>query len=347
MDRKKIVIIGMSSGVDSSVSAALLKKQGFDVIGAFMRLAKSKKYLSAEKKARGVAKNLKIPFLVFDFSKDFKKKIIDRFLKEHSRGTPNPCVWCNQEIKFGLFLEKALKLKADYVATGHYSRIVGNKLLKGQDKTKDQSYFLWTLNQKKLKRILFPVGDYTKKETRELAKKLKIANLVSKESEDICFVDGNLKSFIKENLLLKPGLIIDVSGRVVGIHSGLVLYTIGQRKNIRIPSSGPSTDPYYVKKLDFKRNVLRVTQNEKDLYGQELTIKKVNWISGQEPKLPIKALVKIRYLHQAAKAIIDKKNKKIVVRFLKAQKAITPGQSAVFYGGKGNNEVLGGGVIEA
>ncbi|MBU0546607.1 MAG: tRNA 2-thiouridine(34) synthase MnmA [Patescibacteria group bacterium] len=342
MDKKEKVIIGMSGGVDSSVSAALLKEQDFDVVGAFMRLSKSKKHLSAEKKSRRMAKNLKIPFLIFDFSKDFKKKIIARFLKEYSKGTPNPCVWCNQEIKFGLFLDKALKLKADYVATGHYCRIVSNKLLKGKDKTKDQSYFLWTLNQKKLKRIMFPVGDYAKKEVKELAKKLKIADLVSKESEDICFIDGNFESFIKKNLLLKPGSIINGNGDIVGMHSGLALYTIGQRKNIKIPSDSP----YYVKKLDFKKNILVVTKNKKDLYSQKLKIKNVNWISGQEPKFPLKTLVKIRYLHQPAKAIISKDNKKITARFLKTQKAITPGQSAVFYGGKGSNEVLGGGIIE-
>ena len=339
----------MSGGVDSSISVALLKDQGFEVTGVFMRLVKSKKFNKAEKEARIIAKYLNIPFLVFDFHKEFQKKIIDYFLKEYQRGiTPNPCIKCNQEIKFGLFFNKALKLKSDYFATGHYARKqetrnkkqgTGYRLLKGKDKSKDQSYFLWTLNQKQLKRILFPVGNYTKKEVRKMAKRLGILKLVRKESEDICFIENNFGQFIKKHLSLKTGPILDIDGKIIGQHSGLSLYTIGQRKNIRIP--GPK--PYYVLKLDFKRNALVVSQNEKDLYNKELTLKKVNWISGKKPKFPTTVSVKIRYRHKGSKAIVDKSGRSIKVKFLKAQRAITPGQSVVFYK---ENEVLGGGVIK-
>ena len=289
--------------------------------------------------------------MVFDFHKEFQKKIIDYFLKEYQKGiTPNPCIRCNQEIKFGLFFNKALKVKSDYFATGHYARlrrefpnsksqIPNIKLLKGKDKLKDQSYFLWTLNQKQLKRILFPVGNYTKKEVRKMAKKLGILKLVRRESEDICFIENNFGQFIKKHLFLKVGPILDIDGKMIGQHSGLSLYTIGQRKNIRIP--GPK--PYYVLKLHFKRNVLVVSQNEKDLYSKELTVKKVNWISGKKPKFPITVSAKIRYGHKGSRAIVDRYGRNIRARFLKAQRAITPGQSVVFYR---ENEVLGGGVIK-
>ena len=340
MKRQKKVIVGMSGGVDSSTSAALLKEQGFDVTGVFMRLVKSKKFRKAEKEARTIAKYLNIPFLVFDFHKEFQKKIIDYFLKEYQKGiTPNPCIRCNQEIKFGLFFDKALKLKSDYFATGHYARKRGSKLLMSKDTKKDQSYFLWTMNQRKLKRLLFPVGNYTKTETRKLAKKFGITKLIKSESEDICFIENSFGQFIKKHLSLKPGPILNVDGNKIGQHFGLSLYTIGQRKNIRIP--GPK--PYYVLKIDFERNTLIVSQNEKDLYQKELIAQKANWISGKEPNFPIKVLAKIRYRHKGSGAIVDKYRRNIRVRFLKAQRAITPGQSVVFYKGK---EVLGGGVIK-
>jgi len=350
MNKQKKVIVGMSGGVDSSVSAALLKKQGFEVVGAFMRLVDSKKFKRAEKYAARMARRLGVSFLVFDFRSDFKKKIIERFLKGYSEGdTPNPCVWCNQEIKFGLFLDKAMKLRADYVATGHYvikenikenikEKNSGYRLLKSKDNLKDQSYFLWTLTQKKLKRILFPVGGYTKKETKEMAKKLGILELTSKESEDICFIENSFGGFVKKHTSLKPGPIIDIHGKEIGQHSGLALYTIGQRKNIGVAS----VDPYYVVRLDFEKNTLVVSQNKRDLYAKELIAKKVNWISGKEPGLPLRVSAKIRYLPKGAEAVIDKQKNRIRVKFFRAQRAITPGQSVVFYKGK---EVLGGGII--
>jgi len=347
MKRKnKKVIVAMSGGIDSSVSAALLKRAGFDVVGVFMKFwPREGKCCSSEseKRARLVAVELNIPFYVFDFRKEFKKKIVDYFLKTYKRGlTPNPCVVCNKEIKFGLLLKKALSLKADYIATGHYVRIQETKnkkqkteykLLKGKDKNKDQSYFLWQLGQKTLGKVLFPIGDYTKVEVRKLAKKFKLPVLNIPESQEVCFVQTTTADFLRKHLKSKPGNIINTSGAVIGKHQGLWFYTIGQRKGI-----GFSKGPFYVLDKDIKKNTLIVTKNEKDLYKKELIIKDVNWVSGKQPRFPLKAMIRTRYRHKLASAVVDK-NKVIST---KLQRAITPGQSVVFYKGQ---ELLGGGII--
>jgi tRNA-specific 2-thiouridylase len=373
--KQKKVIVAMSGGIDSSVAAALLKRAGFQVVGAFMKfwMAPDDNGLigrwnrccspEAEKRARKVAKNLKIPFYVFNFEKEFKKRIVDYFLSEYKLGrTPNPCVVCNKEIKFGLLLEKALKLDADYVATGHYARIekaknkkqkIEFKLLKGKDKEKDQSYFLWQLNQKQLKHILFPVGQYTKKEVRELARSFKLPVLKTSESQEICFIKTTINDFLKRHLKPKTGKIVDTKGKILGQHQGLAFYTIGQRKGI-----GLAGGPYYVLDKDLKKNLLIITKNEKDLSKRELICKNVNWIASQKPNLPITVTAKIRYRHKGATANIfyDKKFRVYRLKFKVAQRAITPGQSVVFYrgeergareaGGRGGGVVvLGGGII--
>lgn len=336
-NKGKRAIVAMSGGVDSSVAAALLKKgscpelgQRVDVVGIFLKLWPS----FDEKRAQRVAKKLGIPFYVFNFEKEFKKKVVDYFLKNYKLGlTPNPCVVCNKEIKFNLLFKK---LKTDYIATGHYVRRKGNKLLRGKDKEKDQSYFLWKINQKILKHTLFPVGDYTKTEVRKLAKKFKLPILDIPESQEICFVQTTINDFLKRHLKPKPGKIVDVEGKTIGQHQGLHFYTIGQRKGIELPKG-----PFYVLDKDIKRNLLIVTQNEKDLYKKGLIVKSINWIGA--PKLPLKVMAKIRYRHKAAAATISKqKNNRIKVIFSKPQRAITPGQSVVFYK---KQEVLGGGII--
>jgi len=351
--RKALVL--MSGGMDSSVAAALLKKEGFEVIGAFMRLANLPRFDEAKERAKKIAKILKIPFYVFNLEKEFKKKIIDYFLKEYKAGnTPNPCVLCNKEIKFGLILEKALSLGANFVATGHYARKIQNpkskiqKLLVAKDKKKDQSYFLWMLNQDQLKRILFPIGNYTKEEVRNFAKKFKLPVLKAKKSVEICFIGKTVNDFLRKYLKEKPGKILDTQGKVLGEHRGLWFYTIGQRKGI-----GLSGGPWWVVDKDLKKNLLIVTKNEKDLLKKELFCKDVNWISGKEQKLPLEAKAKIRYKTDFAKVTIystfahlrkfaNIKNKIYKVIFEKPQRAITPGQSVVFYKGE---EVLGGGII--
>lgn len=344
----------MSGGVDSSVAAALLKKQGYVVIGIFMKFWNEADNRSENKccsldafnDAQKVANQLGIPLYTFNFKKDFKKQIVDDFLKQYQMGlTPNPCVRCNQFIKFGLFLKKAKALGCDYIATGHYVQIkkTGDNyyLLKGQDKTKDQSYFLWTLKQEQLKHILFPVGKYNKTEVRKLAKKFGLPVFNKKDSQEICFTPKRHNEFLKKYLKLKSGSIITLDGAKVGEHQGLPLYTIGQRKRIAIGGIGP----FYAVKLDYKKNILWVARKFDDqaIYGKSLIAKEVNWIT-KEPKLPFSCQIKIRYGHPAVTAIIkQKKAGSYVVEFKKPQRAITPGQSAVFYKGQ---KVLGGGIIQ-
>lgn len=363
---QKKIIVAMSGGVDSSVAAALLKKQGFDVFGIYMKLNDFSK--ESEKRVGQVAKILNIPFYVLDLRREFKKRVINYFIEGYKKGiTPNPCVVCNKEIKFGLLMEKALSLGADYVATGHYAKKTYNlqlktcNLLKGNDKEKDQSYFLWKLNQRQVRRILFPLGNYTKAKVGGLARKLKLPAFDAEESQEVCFIKNDINDFLKKYIKSKPGNIIEnpafaselrrgepafVSlklrrgeGKILGKHDGLAFYTIGQRKGIRL-----SGGPYYVINKDIKNNNLIVSKNKRDLLKKELVVKDVNWISGNTPKLPLKVGVKIRYRHEAVPAILtcNLKLKTYNLRFVRPQRAITPGQSAVFYGGQ---ELLGGGII--
>ena len=381
---KKIkVVVAMSGGVDSSVAAALLKKQSFNVVGIMMRfwsdqstscIVTDKKdgnrccSPESEKLARLVAKKIGIPFYVLNVEKEFKKKVVDYFLAEYKMGrTPNPCVVCNKEIKFGFLIEKALSLGADFVATGHYvctslgniarqqtffgkqelalplrasrpgpSKSLLPRLFKGKDKEKEQSYFLWQLNQKQISRVLFPVGGYTKPEVRKMAKKFDLPTAETPESQEVCFVQDTTNNFLKKYLKTKPGKITDKEGKVLGEHNGLWFYTIGQRKGLEI-----NQGPWYVVGKDFKNNILIVSKNQKDLLRKELIAKDINWIVPQ--KLPVRVQVKIRYKSELSNALI-RANKRggVIVIFAKPQKAITSGQSAVFYKGK---ELLGGGII--
>ena len=347
--RSSKVVIAMSGGVDSSVAAALLKEAGFDVIGVFMKFWAGdelhKEYnrccsKEAEKRARKVASILKIHFYAIDFKKEFKKQVVNSFLADYKKGiTPNPCVVCNKQIKFGLLLKKAKSLGADFIATGHYARIKKQNnelsLIKAKDNEKDQSYFLWKLNQNQLKNVLFPIGSYKKSEVRKLAKDFNLPVLDIPESQEVCFISKNrTNEFLKKYLKTKPGKIVDVNGKELGKHQGLWFHTIGQRKGIKLPNG-----PFYVINKDKKKNVLIISKNKKDLYEKETELKQVNWISKKEPKLPLKVQVKIRYHNKSAKATIDRKH---ILKFDKAQKAITPGQSAVFYE---KNRLLGGGII--
>lgn len=353
------VVVAMSGGVDSSVAAALLKQAGFDVVGIFMKFWKDGQAsqnrccsVESEKLARVVAKEIGIPFYVLNVEKEFKNKVVDYFIKEYKKGnTPNPCVVCNKEIKFGFLIKKALSLGADFIATGHYARIKNGKLLKGADKEKDQSYFLWRLGQKQLNRVLFPVGGYTKSEVRKLAKKFKLSTAEAPESQEVCFVQNTTNEFLKKYLKMKPGKIADLEGEVLGQHNGLWFYTVGQRKGLELPQG-----PFYVVDKDFKKNILIVSKNVKDLNRKELIAGDVNWILPQKlsrqgrgssmalPSGPINSEVKIRYKSDFAKARISKiENNKVKITFWEPQKAITPGQSVVFYRGK---ELLGGGAIE-
>jgi tRNA-specific 2-thiouridylase len=333
----KDVVVAMSGGLDSSVATALLKKAGFEVKGVFFDLVDTSGFRESKVRAKRVAEILKIPLSVFNLKKEFKKRIIDRFLANYKKGrTPNPCVACNKEIKFG-FLFGRFPQKS-FFATGHYVRLKDSRLLKGRDEERDQSYFLWQLNQKELKRVLFPVGNYTKKEVRALAKSFGLPVLKVSESREICFIPREINDFLKKKLKTTPGKIVDIKGKTLGQHQGLWFYTIGQRKGIKL-----SGGPYFVLGKDLKKNLLIVSKNQKNLFKKELIAKEVNWISGKPSRFPLKVKAKIRYRHRAVLARVKLINsKRVRVVFEKAQPAVTPGQSVVFYQGE---ELLGGGII--
>jgi tRNA-specific 2-thiouridylase len=383
---KKRVVVAMSGGVDSSIAAYLLKEQGFEIIGLFMSLGACLEKLAPKRKAccsvydandaRSVADLLDIKFSVLDFKPEFEK-LINYFCSEYDAGrTPNPCIKCNQHLKFGKLMEYADKLDADFIATGHYARITAEEkhylLKKGLDKTKDQSYVLFPLTQQQLSRILFPLGELTKSEVRQLAQKIDLPVKDKLESQEICFVAGNdYRTLIKERLpnRLKEGNVKDTNGRVIGQHQGYQLFTIGQRHGLRIALGKPA----YVVKIIPETNTV-VLGSKEDVYKTTFLVDEVNWISLFDDAIkPTKTLVargdpdvsqqtspmaesafgdrlrreaevKIRYLHKQAKAKIDiLNNNQVEVNFYQPQPAITPGQAAVFYQ---DDTVLGGGWIK-
>lgn len=359
MKTKKKVIIAMSGGIDSSVAAAILKKQGYECVGVYMQFwmdAKSGKKAAENKccsyesmrRAQNIAKKLGIPACVLNVSSQFKKKVVDYFICEHEKcRTPNPCIECNRNIKFGELLDWAKQMGADFVATGHYARIVknGNKyeLHAGKDKDKDQSYFLYTLTQTKLRHIIFPVGGYTKTQVRKLAKKYGIPETTEiKESQGICFFpEKDHTEFLKRHLhgkYFKKGAIRISSGEILGKHDGLPLYTIGQRKGIKL---GGVKDPWYVTGFDTSKNALIIGKN-KDTFQKELKVSNITFVSGKPREKTIKIKTKIRHRAESKPAILEINGNKGKLTFTKGQRAIMKGQSVVFYKG---SKVLGGGVI--
>lgn len=349
---KKKVVVGLSGGVDSSVAAALLLKKGYSVIGVFMRNWSedigdfSCSWNEDLEDARRVAQLLNIPFYVWNFEKEYKKQVIDYFFKEYKSGrTPNPDVMCNREIKFNLFLKKALQFGADFVATGHYARIVRKDnyyhLLRGRDANKDQSYFLYTLSQKELSKSLFPVGEYAKPQIRALAKKFKLPTFDKPDSQGICFIgEVDVADLLRRNITMKPGNIIDTDKKILGRHQGLALYTLGQRGGLDIGGKGP----YYVVAKDVKKNAVIVSNdpNNNLLWRRECLVGEISWT---RPGITLEKITEatVRYRQSAQKVTAINKGKKLRLLFSEAQRAITPGQSAVFYHG---DELLGGGVIE-
>jgi len=348
---KQKIFVGLSGGVDSSVAAALLVKEGYEVVGVFMQNWSSDfgGCCNLEKDvadARAVADKLKIPFYVWNFEKEYEAKVLAYFFAEYEAGrTPNPDVMCNREIKFKLFLERALKLGADKIATGHYARIDFDgevyHLLKGVDDSKDQSYFLCALGQKELSHALFPLGGYYKKEVRQLAHDLALPTADKKDSQGLCFVGKiDIRQFLKSRLPVKPGMMINPQGEVLGKHEGLSFYTLGQRKEIGNLSGGP----YYVvdKKLDTNELVISADPNDPLLWRQICLINEISWVK-QEPVLPEKYELVIRYHHQPTLARLEKVGEQIKITFDKPERAITPGQLAVIFRGE---ELLGSGIIE-
>lgn len=357
----KRVLVAMSGGVDSSVTAALLKEQGYEVIGVTFHLWGENKDLrnlrsccglaSVEDACR-VAHKIEIPHLVMNMVDFFTQTVVANFINEYARGrTPNPCIRCNEFVKFGVFLKVAEKLEADFVATGHYARILKGDdglyhLLKAVDREKDQSYVLYVLNQSIMAKILLPLGNYTKPQVREIAKRLGLPVHDKPESQEICFVDtGDYRDFLKKMKpdLIKPGPIVTEDGKVIGTHMGVAFYTIGQRHGLGI--SNPSGEPLYVVKIDAATNTIVVGRRESVL-TKEAVVEAVNWVGGEPPKESIRSRVKHRYRSPEGLAWVEPIDKnKVKVIWDEPQWAVTPGQSAVFYDAEVGEEVLGGGII--
>ena len=365
----KTVFVAMSGGVDSSVAALLLKKQGYKVIGVFMRCYNLDGCAEHDAEdARRVAEKLKIPFYVWNFENEYKKKVVEYMVKGYKKGiTPNPDVMCNREIKFGLFLEKALRMGADYVATGHYVRLspefpISNyqfsnnykkclknfkienllkiknyKLKIAKDLNKDQSYFLWTLTQKQLKHCLFPIGDYLKSEVRKIAKKAGLSTAEKKDSQGICFLGKvNLDDFLKKYIPEKRGDVFDIIGKKIGEHKGAHFYTIGQRHGLGI---GGSKKPYYVVEKNVKKNTIVVAEGDDNsaLYKKEIKLTDVNFINQNIvnsqilENIGINVLTRVRYRQPLISAQLIIHNSKFIIQFDQPVKYVAPGQSAVFY----------------
>ena len=355
---KTKVVVGLSGGVDSSVAAQLLKNQGYDLQGIFMKNWEEDddEYCSAEEDlddASKVAKQLDIPLLTRNFSGEYWESVFQHFLEEYKKGrTPNPDILCNKEIKFKTFLEHAIELGADYIATGHYVRCEQRdgkyRLLKAIDTNKDQSYFLHQLDQYQLSKSLFPLGEIPKPEVRALAEKSGFDNFAKKDSTGICFIgERKFKEFLSQYLPAKPGEINTVDNQTIGKHEGLMYYTLGQRQGLGIGGSAKGDgQPWYVVGKDLDNNILIVAQGHDHpaMLTNSLTGTDIHWIADTPQALPFKCTAKTRYRQtDQACTITELNDKTCTVTFDKPQRAVTPGQSVVFYQG---DECLGGAVID-
>ncbi|MBQ8933665.1 MAG: tRNA 2-thiouridine(34) synthase MnmA [Lachnospiraceae bacterium] len=370
MSNNKKALIAMSGGVDSSVAALLIRERGMEAVGCTMRLFEND-MAGAEQEstccslddvedARAVAGRVGIPFYVFNYKEKFSEQVIGRFAADYCSGrTPNPCIDCNKYLKFGALMQRAAELGCDYVVTGHYARIGQDEqtgrytLKKAADPSKDQSYVLYNLTQEQLAHVLFPLGEITKEKAREIAQEHGFVNAGKHDSQDICFApDGDYAAAIRRYLAqsvdpeasaemisraFTPGKFVDSSGSVLGTHTGLANYTIGQRRGLGIPAA----HRLFVQKLDMEKNAVVLGTNE-ELFSREVLVDNVNWISGDTPSEPVKCKTKIRYRHTEQPCTVYPEGTCARIVFEEAQRAATPGQSAVFYDG---DVVLGGGII--
>ena len=353
------VIVGMSGGVDSSVSALLLMQQGYQVEGLFMKNWEEDDgtdYCTAMEDladAQAVCDKLGIHLHKANFAAEYWDNVFEHFLTEYRNGrTPNPDILCNKEIKFKAFLDYALTLGADYIATGHYCRRIKKEgkwqLAKGLDNNKDQSYFLHAVGEEQISRSLFPVGDMEKPEVRKLAEQHNLITHNKKDSTGICFIgERRFRDFLKQYLPAQPGIIETLNGDVIGEHAGLMYHTIGQRQGLGIGGlKNASEEPWYVVEKDLERNVLLVAQGNKHpmLFSSTLSASFIDWIAGEAPELPVKLSAKVRYRQSDQSCTLDRNEiGQYIVTFDEPQRAVTPGQSVVFYD---DQVCLGGGVIE-
>lgn len=352
---KKTVVVGMSGGVDSSVSAMLLKEQGYNVIGMFMKNWEEEDengQCRASKDfddVRKVCDQIDIPYYSVNFVKKYWDNVFNQFIEEFKSGwTPNPDILCNREIKFNVFLEKALELGADFLATGHYCQGIerdGSRLLlKGVDSGKDQTYFLYTINQEILKKVLFPIGGLEKKEVRSVAHRYGLATAAKKDSTGICFIGKrDFRPFLNQYIAAQPGDFETLDGKKVGKHMGAAFYTLGQRKGMAIGGPG---EAWFVVGKDMERNIVFVEQgaNHPALFCKELIAGNLSWISGVPSSIPFQCNSKVRYRQSDQPCTIERiVEGKAYVSFPNPQRAVTPGQSIVFYM---DNICLGGGIIQ-
>jgi tRNA-uridine 2-sulfurtransferase len=343
----KTVYVGMSGGVDSSVTAALLKEQGYTVVGVYMKNwtqdlpGMTCPWMEDYQDAKRVAVGLRIDFKVYDFQKEYRQKVVDYMIEGYKAGyTPNPDIMCNQEVKFKLFLDTALQDGADMIATGHYARIRDGKLLAGIDEEKDQSYFLYRVTEDALRHSLMPIGDYKKPQVRALAKKFGLVTAEKKDSQGICFVGKvGIKEFLQQFVESRPGAIIDQNGKAIGEHDGALFYTIGQRQGLHVGGGLP----YYVAGKDMDKNEVYVTTDLQDarLWHKELQLTSTHWINGA-PDMTKKYQVRTRYRAGLIDCNLRESKDGLLVRLAEEVRAITPGQSAVIYDGE---HCLGGGIV--
>jgi len=345
----KKVFVGLSGGVDSAVSCALLKERGFDVTGVFIR-AWQPEWLTCtwreeRRDAMKVALALDIPFLFLDCEKEYKRDVVDKMIAEYKANrTPNPDVLCNRKIKFGIFWQKAKKLGADYIATGHYARIVDGKLLEGKDQEKDQSYFLWTLNDDDLSHTIFPVGELEKAAVRKLAEKYRLSVAEKRDSQGICFMgDVSMEEFLSHYVVSKSGRVLNIEGETIGRHKGLVYYTVGERHGFEVTKKNPESGPFYVVAKDTPTNTLVVSDQPEEILEfspTKIVLKDVNWIN--EPESP-DLTGRVRYRGEKLPLTLTLQGKKLAVEFQEPVRGLSIGQSLVFYDGE---NCLGGAVMD-
>lgn len=353
-ERSRKVFVGLSGGVDSAVSAALLKQRGYDVTGVFIKVWQPDflecSWREERRDAMRVAIHLDIPFLFLDFSEEYKRGVADLMLAEYKAGrTPNPDVLCNKEIKFGAFWDKAREMGADYIATGHYAQKQKNEkeeyiLSEGEDKDKDQSYFLWTMPRTHLEEVLFPLGGMQKSEVRALAKKFRLPVSEKKDSQGLCFLgEVSMEEFLSHFIPVKVGKVLNTEGEVIGSHKGALLYTLGQRHGFSVREKGPDDSAFYVVVKDMRTNTIVVSNDAQEISSfspKKALLSNVNWITEPENS---DLTARIRYKGKKVRVNLFTEKSKLGVEFAEPQSGLSLGQSIVFYKG---SECLGGAIMD-